>query len=121
MILHSIVSRMYADISYCISKFPKDAVRRRCIPGQYPGKGKFFPLSKTRTSSGPTCRPFWRQLTPHLLPVYVSRMDHEIYRVRRDCEGGPNAKRNSSWFYFGVAGGSANQIITMVNDARDRV
>ncbi|CAN0019763.1 unnamed protein product, partial [Ectocarpus fasciculatus] len=31
----------------------------------------------------------------------------------RDCEGGPNARRNSSWFYFGVAGGSANQIITM--------
>ncbi|CAM9542163.1 unnamed protein product, partial [Hapterophycus canaliculatus] len=38
-----------------------------------------------------------------------------IYQLwtARDCEGGPNAKRNSSWFYFGVAGGSAKQIITM--------
>ncbi|CAM9283901.1 unnamed protein product [Pylaiella littoralis] len=38
-----------------------------------------------------------------------------VYKLwtARDCEGGPNAKRNSSWFYFGVAGGSANQIITM--------
>lgn len=47
----------------------------------------------------------------------ASSLRHEIYRVRRDCEGGPNAKRNSSWFYFGVAGGSANQIITMASDA----
>lgn len=47
-------------------------------------------------------------------PCARPRTDREIYRVRRDCEGGPNAKRNSSWFYFGVAGGSANQIITMV-------
>ncbi|CAM9108280.1 unnamed protein product, partial [Laminaria digitata] len=31
----------------------------------------------------------------------------------RDCEGGPNTKRNSSWFYFGVAGGSRDQIIAM--------
>lgn len=46
-----------------------------------------------------------------------SSLHHEIYRLCRDCEGGPNAKRNSSWFYFGVAGGSANQIITMVGDA----
>lgn len=34
----------------------------------------------------------------------------------RDCEGGPNVKRNSSWFHFGVAGGTRNQIITMASE-----
>ncbi|CAM9301550.1 unnamed protein product, partial [Choristocarpus tenellus] len=31
----------------------------------------------------------------------------------RDCEGGPNTKRNSSWFHFGVAGGERDDTITM--------
>lgn len=87
--------------------------------------GRVFFLLKTAMSSlrtrtaGSTCRPHYHHHPP--LPVCASCIDPKINRVRRDCEGGPNAKRNSSWFYFGVAGGSANQVITMVNDARGRM
>ncbi|CAN0189002.1 unnamed protein product [Ectocarpus sp. 12 AP-2014] len=79
--------------------------------GCWEGPGKI-----TTVVNGLTFRSTWcsGNLARVVLPAEQGGVGG-VYQLwtARDCEGGPNARRNSSWFYYGVAGGSANQIITM--------